>query len=245
MKYNELIQTKRKATRIAGFFYLIVFICGPFSLIVRLMLIIPGNPSQTALNILNNEGLFRLSIICDIISAISYLFIAFSLFIVFQSVDEKVSWIFVLINLLNVPIMSFNILNNLLALLILKNNNLSAFSLEQLQALAMLFLILYSYGYAIAAIFFGGWLFPLGFLVYKSTYFPKTLGILLEITASAYIIDFLTFFIFIDYKIVLSPFILVIAGFGEVVFSFYLFFKGINISTIEVPPKNTFSIKLI
>src|SRR5450759_851622 len=62
-------------------------------------------------------------------------------------------------------------------------------------ALAMLLLDLQHYGYAIAGIFFGLWLMPLGYLAVKSGMFPKALGVVLVVGGASYLVDKLAAFV--------------------------------------------------
>ena len=74
------------------------------------------------------------------------------------------------------------------------------FQLDQLQALAMSFLYLYKNGFMIAQIFYGAWLFPLGYLAYKSGFLPKALGIVLMIHCCTWLMTSLQFFLFPSFK---------------------------------------------
>jgi len=82
------------------------------------------------------------------------------------------------------------------ALLLSGAEYLKVFQLDQLQALAMLFLNLHESGFMIAQFFFAAWLFPLGYLVYKSGYLPKILGIILMVEFFAWLLYPLQFFLF-------------------------------------------------
>ena len=73
---------------------------------------------------------------------------------------------------------------------------LKVFQTDQLQALAMLFLYLYKNGFMIAQIFDGAWLFPLGYLVFKSGFLPKLLGIVLMVHCATWLMTSLQFFLF-------------------------------------------------
>ena len=73
---------------------------------------------------------------------------------------------------------------------------LQVFQADQLQALAMLFLYLYKNGFMIAQIFYGAWLFPLGYLVFKSGFLPRILGIVLMVHCVGWLMTFLQFFLF-------------------------------------------------
>jgi Domain of unknown function (DUF4386) len=97
-------------------------------------------------------------------------------------------------------------LNQFAALLLLSGADyLKVFQADQLQALAMLFLNLYKNGFIIAQVFYGAWLFPLGYLVFKSGFLPRILGILLMIDCFGVLIWFFQFFLFPDYEVITYP----------------------------------------
>src|SRR5205807_3735262 len=54
------------------------------------------------------------------------------------------------------------------------------------------------YGVFVAQIFFGLWLAPMGYLAYKSGWFPKALGILLILACVSYLVDLLAAFLVPD-----------------------------------------------
>jgi hypothetical protein len=83
---------------------------------------------------------------------------------------------------------------------------LTVFEADQLQALVPLFLDLQRHGVFIAQIFWGLWLFPLGYLAFKSGFLPRILGVLLMIACFGYLIDFVTFFLFPNFGASISQF---------------------------------------
>jgi hypothetical protein len=106
---------------------------------------------------------------------------------------------------------------------------LTAFTADQLQALVSLFLDLYEHGFLISHIFFGLWLFPMGYLVFKSGFLPKFLGILLIIAGFGYLADFILFFLFPGVGVTVSEFTFV----GEVLLLLWLLLRGVNVKQWE------------
>ena len=90
-------------------------------------------------------------------------------------------------------------------LLFSRADYLQVFPTNQLQTLAMFFTNLYKNGYMIAQLFFSTWLFPLGYLVFKSGFLPRVLGILLIIDFFGVLIWFFQFFLFPGYEVVTYP----------------------------------------
>ena len=123
-----------------------------------------------------------------------------------------------------VPIAFLSELNHLAVLRLLTNADDGAFTASQLQAQAMLFLDMRQNGILITLIFWGLWLVPLGFLVFKSGFLPRVLGVLLVIAAAGYVIDVATQ--------LLSPGLPTIGQFtfvGEILFTLWLLIRGINV----------------
>jgi hypothetical protein len=102
---------------------------------------------------------------------------------------------------------------------------LTVFTTEQLQALALLFLDLHAYGLLIAGIFWGLWLFPLGYLVFKSGILPRILGVLLIIGCFGYLIDSFGSFLLPGYNLGIGLF----TGLAEILFVLWLLIKGVNV----------------
>jgi len=152
----------------AGFLYLLYMVITiPADALARSPLIVFGDAATTARNIMASESQFRIGITGDLVSAVFFLLAAWAL-------------LFLLLNLGGVAVYSINLLNQFAALLLLSGANyLKVFQADQLQAWAMFFLNLHHNGYWIAQIFFGAWLFPLGYLVFKSGFLPRMLGIVL------------------------------------------------------------------
>jgi hypothetical protein len=97
-----------------------------------------------------------------------------------------------------------------------------------MQALALFFLDMHGHGYTIAGIFFGGWLIPLGYLVFKSGFFPKTLGVLLMIASFGFLMDLFTASLFPRYEQAAYPFF-ALDAIAEVSFCLWLLIKGVNV----------------
>jgi hypothetical protein len=135
----------------------------------------------------------------------------------------------VIFMLVGVPITMLSELNRFAALLLLSGADyLTALTADQLQTLLPLFLDLREHGVIIASIFWGLWLFPMGYLVFKSGYIPKILGVLLIIGGFGYLIDFVTFILFPSIGVI-STF----TGMGEILFGLWLLIKGVNVEQWE------------
>jgi hypothetical protein len=122
-----------------------------------------------------------------------------------------------------------NLLNQLAALLPLSSAGyLAALEVDQSYAQVTLFLALHEHG-AFVQQFLGLWLVPLGYVVFRSRFFPRVLGILLVISGLGYPIDAVMFFLFPDFDVTISQFTFA----GEVFFMLWLLTKGVDVKQWE------------
>ncbi len=207
--------------RIAGFLYLMVVPLGIFgSMYVPSRLIVPGDAATTANNIMASESLFRLGIVRNLLAPLVMLSVVLVLYQLFKPVNKNMARLMVIFVLLGVSISMLNQLTKFAALQLLSGADyLKVFTTEQLQALALLSLRLPG---NIATIFWGLWLFPLGYLVFKSGFLPRILGVLLMMSCFGYLIG--TFAIFLGYRMNIGLF----AALGEILFLLWLLIKGVN-----------------
>ena len=216
--------------RIAGVLYLFIAVSGIFNMMFGpSSLIVLGDAAITANNIMASESLFRLGIVNDLIAQTVGILLVIALYKLLKPVNKNQALLMVIFALVGIPIVMLNLLNQFAAQLLLSGANyLTVFAADQLQALVMLFLNLDEHGFFIAHIFWGLWLFPMGYLVYKSGYIPRILGILLIIAGFGYLIDFVTFFFVPSFgPIKMFTFI------GEVLFPLWLLIKGVNVEQWE------------
>lgn len=197
------MNTNKKIAKRAGFLYLIYIVATIFANATRIKLIVFGDAITTANNILSFEWLFRIGFMCDIIAGILFLLAVWALYVLLKPVGQNIALLFLLLNLGGVAVQCINMLNLFAAGLLLNGADfLKVFQPEQLNALAMFFLNLHKNGFMIAQVFFGAWLFPLGFLVFKSGYLPKILGIILMVECFAWLMYPIQFFLFPSWTVV-------------------------------------------
>jgi len=215
-----------KTARVAGYLYLMLFPLGIFGIIyVPSSLIVLGDAATTASNIMANELLYRLSIVTALTLQIVYIFLALALYKLLNPVDKNNAVLMVILVLVAAPIAMLNELNHVAVLLVLSGSDLlTTFSLDQVQASVPLFLNLHEHGVFIAQIFWGLWLFPMGYLIFKSNFLPLALGILMIIGGFGYLVDSFVYFIFPDFDVTFSEFTFL----GELLLPLWLMFKGVN-----------------
>jgi hypothetical protein len=222
-----------KAARVAGAVYLSMIFTAPFSLIyVPSKLIVRGNATATANNILAHETLFRLGIVAELISAVIFIFVVMALYRLLSGVNKTHASHMVALVLVSAAVGFMNVLSNIAALTLFRGADfLAVLEKPQRDALAMLFLRLHGQGNVINEIFWGLWLFPFGALVMKSGFLPRILGILLIVNGFAYLATSLTSLLLPTYAGVVSRFAL-IAETGELWIMLWLLIKGAKVQPL-------------
>lgn len=223
-----------KAARIAGAWYLLIAATAPFSLIyVPRRLIVPGDATATANNILGSEMLFRAGIVLELMAAVIFIFLALALYRLLSGVNKNHARLMVGLVLVSAAVGFLNVLNNIAALTLFRSADfLSVFEKPQLDALAYLFLRLHDQGLVLDQIFWGLWLFPFGMLVMRSGFLPRILGVLLIISGFAFVADSFTSLLLPSYARVVSQFILVPELVGELSIMFWLLIKGTKVQPL-------------
>ena len=217
----------RNPGRFAGLLYVLTSIVGFFAMgYVPGKLIVHGNAAATAGNIAANETLFRLGIAGELIGQAAFIFVALALYDLLKGVNRRHALLMLGLIVVSVPIAFLNELNSIAALVLVRGADfLSTFERPQRDALAMLFLNLHHYGFVVAEIFWGLWLFPLGLLVYRSRFLPRFLGVWLVFAGFAWVILSLTGLLAPQYQDKVNTYSQP-AFFGEIAFMFWLSIMG-------------------
>ena len=226
-----------KAAKIAGIGYVIIFVLGIFAnFFIFAGLIVKGDAATTANNIMANEILFRTGIASWIIVLIFDIIIAWALYIFLKPVNKNLSLLTAWFRLVYVAIFGITQLNLIFVLILLSGADfLSFFNTNQLQALALLFLDGHNYGFLIGLVFFGIHLFLISYLILKSGYIPKILGILLILSALGYLLDSFANFLLPNYADYQTIFLLLVAVpgiVGELSLTLWLLIKGTKVQPV-------------
>jgi hypothetical protein len=208
--------------RLAGLLYLLLLPLGIFGMAVAGNLVVPGDPAASARNILAAELPFRLGIVSALLVQVVNVVVVVLLYRLLKPVNATLAALMVIFLLLGVPIAMLNELNQLAVLWLLNGTGAAAASA---QSWVPFFLDLHALGIQIAGIFWGLWLFPMGYLVYKSGFLPKVLGILLMIGCAGYLVD--------SFAALLAPGlhiqVALFTFWGEVLLPLWLLIKGVNL----------------
>jgi hypothetical protein len=228
------MNSNKKTARVAGLLYLIIIIAGIFAeFFVRQSLIVPGDATATADNIMASEELFRVGIASDLIMIICDVALALTFYVLLKPVSNSLSLLAAFFRLAQAAILGINLLNLFFVLQLLSGASyLAVFGADQLHALVLLFLDGHSIGYSIGLVLFGLSLFVLGYLVFKSGYFPRILGVLLIVASLGYLIDSFASFLLPNYENYEAIFALVVflpAFVGELSMCLWLLVKGVKV----------------
>ncbi|HKZ79738.1 MAG TPA: DUF4386 domain-containing protein [Pyrinomonadaceae bacterium] len=217
----------QRTARLAGFLYVLHIPLAVFGFFyVHSRLIVPGDAAATASNIVASEGLFRSSIVSWLIGQMIFIVLPLVLYKVLKPVNKTHALLMVIFIELAIPIAFINEVNRLAVLVLLNGADyVKAFQADQLQAQVMFFLDLHAQGIGVAQVFWGLWLFPLGYLIFKSGFLPRILGIIVIIGGFGLLIDSAIFFLFPDSDVRVSQ----ITGLAEIPLGLWLLIKGVNV----------------
>lgn len=224
------MESKKKTSRIAGLLYLLVAATGIFAeVFVRSKIRVWEDTAATTRNIMEFEDLYRLGFVSDLIMVTAWIFLALALYNLFKEVHKKMSQTMVVLVAIGSASTFLNMLNYFAPLILLNGNHFQAlFEEDQLQGLVMFFVEMHGNGYAMNNIFFGLWLFPFGYLVYKSGFIPKVPGIFLMLGCFSFLASFVLIFFFPAYLDTLQTIVSLPAVIGEFSMIFWLLFKGVK-----------------
>lgn len=223
--------SEKKIARIAGLLYLGVVITGIFSLMyVPKTLIVWNNATTTINNIASNQALYRLGIVSGLLCYTFFLFLPFVLYKLLNRVNDTLAKLMVYIAFVSVPVYFINVQNEFTILSLVDGANImNGFSTEQVKSMVMLYLDQYENGMRMVHIFSGLWLLPFGYLVYKSGFLPKVLGILLILGGMGYLINFMGNTLVSNYsEMGIASYIRLPASIGEIGICFWLLVMGIK-----------------
>jgi Domain of unknown function (DUF4386) len=217
--------------RIGGVLYLIIIVVGLFGeAFVRDRLIVPGDAKATAANIRSFEPLWRFHIAAEMFLLVCAVVLLLILFVLLRPVSRELALLTAFFNLVAIAVEAVATLNLLVALFPLGNAAyLKAFTPEQLAAMASLSLRSHSYGFGVSLIFFGCFCLVAGYLIFKSGYFPKAIGVLMQIAGASYLTNSFALVLSPALANRLFPAVLLPAFVGEASLCLWLLVKGVNV----------------
>lgn len=175
--------------RQAGLIYLVVVLAGIFSLAYApSQLIVLDDAARTVRNLTEHETLYRASIVGAFVCYLAFLALPFALHRLLAPAGAAMAAAMVVLAVVSVPISMAALLHKLDVLTLLGDRPwVAGLSAEQVQVQVMASLASHGNGMLVAEIFWGAWLFPFGWLVYRSGRLPKVLGVFLMLGAAGYL----------------------------------------------------------
>jgi Domain of unknown function (DUF4386) len=215
----------RLKARITGALYLLTILTGIFSAgYVSGKLVVNGDAAATAANILAHRGLFQLGFAVYLIEMACQIAITALFYELLKPAGRSVSLVAAFLGLTGCIIKTFSRVFFIAPLFILGGAHyLTVFSVEQLHALALLFLKVNDRGAGVALVFFGFYALLTGYLIIRSTFLPRILGVLSVLGG----LGWLTF-LYPPLGGRLFPFIAIFAILGAASLIFWLLVFGVN-----------------
>jgi hypothetical protein len=225
----------RLLARIAGGLYLINIVFGAFTVgYVPAVIIVPGDAAATAHNLLAHELLYRLGLVAHIIVLLTNIPLAVIFYELFKVVNRRFALLVVFFTLVGTAVEGANVLTQFAPLLLLGGGHyLSVFTPEQVQALAYLPLDSQAISYNMQQVIYAGYLLAAGYLVFRSTFLPRTVGVLLAVGALCYLTYSFADFLAPGFAAHLVPYIQVPSGVAELSLCLWLLVRGMNVSRWE------------
>lgn len=229
MEDHELQTSPQVYARIGGVLYLIIIVIGFCSeFFVRDKLVVSGDVTATAKNMMASESLLRITIAGELILLVCAIALTLILYVLLRPVNKTLALLAVFFNIVEFPIEAVSKLCLFAALFLSGNADyLKAFEPPQLHALVRISLRLHDYGFGIDLVFFGFACLVYGYLLFRSGYFPRTLGVLMALAGLSYLINSFTLILAPAYAGTISL-ILVFALIGELSLCLWLMVKGVD-----------------
>jgi len=228
---DPTMKSPKFLARIAGVFYLIVGITGGFSEgYVDPSINVGGDAAATAGNVLANPELVRIGVFAHLVDATFFVLMALTLYQLLKHVNKSVARSMLVFVALAVGIISLNAVFLFEGLQVTTNTSYAAaFGTAGSNALVLLLLDIQHFGTLIAQIFFGLWLAPMGYLAYKSGWFPRALGIVLVSATASYVLDTCAAFLVPAFEKEMHLFLIIMPLIAEIWLLGYLLLVGVNI----------------
>ncbi len=234
-KINRTVEMSPQVyARIGGVLYLIIIIAGALGeIFIRGKLIVSGDALSTASNIMASPSLWRIGIAGDLLMHVCDIPLMLIFYVLLRPVNKNLALLALLFNLIQTAVLVLNKLNLLVPLFLLGNADyLKTFQSNQLSALAYLFIKAHDYGFGIGLIFFGFACLVYGYLLFRSGYFPRALGVLMAIASLSYLTNSFTLILAPAYAGIVFP-VLVLALIGELSLCLWLIVKGVDLPKWE------------
>ncbi len=215
----------RPSARITGVVYLLYFLTAVLGGFFLKGLVVEGDATATANNILAHLPLFRLGLAMELIATAFYIVVTALFYGVFKGVNRSLSMLAAFFGLAGCAVTAFGSVFQLAALVVLGGAQyLSVFNVEQLRALALMFLQLNTETANICLVLFGFYDLLIGYLISRSDFLPRILGALMAAAGLGWLA-----FLYPPLANALSPYVLVLGFVAELLLMLWLLVKGVNV----------------
>ena len=171
----------------------------------------------------------RLGVVSDLVNEVILVLLALTLYALLHQFHFAAARVMVALALLAAGITALNAVFEFAGLQVATGAvDMSAIGVDGSDAMVLLMLDTQHYGLLIAQIFFGLWLAPLGYLAYKSGWFPRPLAVVLVVATGCYLVDVFTAFLAPDLNQLIHGFITIPCIIAEVWIAGYLLTVGVN-----------------
>jgi hypothetical protein len=228
----RLLDAKRARliARAGGVLYLLIIVLGALGEgVVRGSIVVPGNATATAANLRSTEWLWRLGVVGEIVVLTCATALALVLYVLLRRVSRELALMAAFFNLVSIAIEGVAAVSLATALLPLSSAAyLNAFAPEQIHAMTMLSIRTHAVGFGVALIFFGVECVILGYLIHRSEYMPRSIGMLMQIAGICYVINSVALLLSPRLASQLFPTILIPSLIGELSLALWLLVKGVR-----------------
>ena len=231
MVHTVIPQTSaRFRARISGALYVLCIGCGFFAeMFVRAKLVVYSDAAATAHNIAAAPGLYRAGFFADVSAMTLGVLSSVLLYTLLNAVSRGVALTVLVLDVIsNAVSISGSILLFAPLIILQGDGHLSGLSAPQLSSLALLSIKLYESVYAISLGLFSGSCLLTGYLVFRSTFLPKTIGVLLALAGICYLLNTFVVLMPKGFAEYLSPWIFLPILVGEAALAFWLLIAGVN-----------------
>jgi hypothetical protein len=213
------------SARIIGVVYLLYFLVAILAVVLVRGIVVPGDSAATANNIVAHKPLFQSGFAIGLVGTALYVAMTALFYGLFKPVNKTLALLAAFVSLVGCAIQAAGSLFQIAPAVVLGGDHyLSIYSAPQLQALSLLFLNLNARAGSISIIFFGFFDFAIGCLVYKSTFLPRALGVLMALAG----LGWLTF-LWPALAGHLSPFVDVLGFVAEAALMIWLLVRGVDL----------------
>jgi hypothetical protein len=227
--------------RSGGMLYLVLILVGLFSVVfARERLIVSGDPTATAANLMAHPQLWRVGIGADLFMHVLDVPIMLVIYSLLRPVHKNLALLVLLFNLVQTSVLVANKLNLIAAMLPLQGAGyLRTVDANLLYTQVYLSIKLHDYGFGVGLIFFGFVCLGEGYLIFKSGFLPKIIGMLMALAGLCYLLNSFALLLAPDLEKILFPFLMLPCLVAELSFSLWLLVKGVDVQKWQEVQKRT------